>query len=64
MIAAGIPAAIAEQNAQAFSLIAAGEAEWLSDDIAKILGHPGRSFRQFAQDHAAAFSPSAEAGNA
>ena len=64
MIAAGIPAAIAEQNAQAFSLIAAGDAEWLSDDIAKILGHAGRSFQQFAQDHAAAFSPPAEAANA
>lgn len=64
MIAAGIPAAIAEQNAQAFSLIAAGDAEWLTDNIAKILGHPGRSFRQFAQDHAAAFSPPANAANA
>jgi uncharacterized protein YbjT (DUF2867 family) len=56
MIAAGVPAAIAEQNAQAFSLIAAGDAEWLSDDISEILGHPGRSFQQFAEDHADAFA--------
>jgi uncharacterized protein YbjT (DUF2867 family) len=57
MIAVGVPAPIAEQNAQAFSLIADGDGEWLSDDITKILGHPGRTFRQFAEDHATAFSP-------
>lgn len=56
MIAVGVPAAIAEQNAQAFSLIAAGDAEWLSDDTTKILGHPGRTFQQFAEDHATAFT--------
>ena len=55
MIAVGVPAAIAEQNAKAFSLIAAGDAEWLSDDTTKILGHPGRTFQQFAEDHATAF---------
>ena len=38
MIAAGIPAPIAEQNAQAFTLIATGDAEWLSDDAEKVLG--------------------------
>jgi uncharacterized protein YbjT (DUF2867 family) len=58
MTAAGIPAPIAEQNAQAFSLIATGDAEWLSDDTTKILGHPGRSFQQFADDHATAFTAS------
>ncbi len=56
MIAVGVPAPIAEQNAQAFSLIATGDAEWLSDDATKILGHPGRTFRQFAEDHATAFT--------
>ena len=56
MIAAGVPAPIAEQNAQAFSLIATGDAEWLSDDTTEILGHPGRTFRQFAEDHATAFT--------
>ena len=56
MVGAGVPAPIAEQNAQAFSLIATGDAEWLSDDITRVLGHPGRSFEQFARDHAAAFS--------
>ncbi|MGH3265414.1 MAG: NmrA family NAD(P)-binding protein [Trebonia sp.] len=64
MIAAGVPAAIAEQNAQAFSLIATGDAEWLSDDAAKILGHPARSFEQFARDHAAAFTPATQSAHA
>ncbi len=56
MISVGVPEPIAEQNAQAFSLIAAGDAEWLSDDINTILGHPGRSFEQFARDHTIAFT--------
>jgi uncharacterized protein YbjT (DUF2867 family) len=56
MTAAGVPDALAEQNAQAFSLIAAGDAEWLSGDVEKILGHPGRTFRQFARDYEPAFN--------
>ena len=64
MIAAGVPEPIAEQNAQAFSLIAAGDAEWLSGDIERILGHPGRTFAEFAHDHASAFKPRAAAQQA
>jgi uncharacterized protein YbjT (DUF2867 family) len=56
MITAGLPEPIAEQNAQAFSLIATGDAAWLSDDISTILGHVGRTFEQFARDHAATFT--------
>jgi len=56
MIRAGIPAAIAEMNAQAFALNADGDAEWVSDDVPSILGRPARSFRQFAADYAGAFS--------
>jgi uncharacterized protein YbjT (DUF2867 family) len=56
MIDAGIPAAIAEMNAHAVSLIADGDAAWLSDDVPTILGRPARSFEQFATDHAAAFT--------
>jgi uncharacterized protein YbjT (DUF2867 family) len=59
MIAAGVPEPIAEQNAQAFSLTAAGDAEWLSGDVERILGHPGRTFAEFAHDHASAFTPRA-----
>lgn len=56
MIGAGIPAPIAEMNAQAFSLSADGNAEWITDDVPSILGRPARSFEQFSADHAAAFA--------
>lgn len=56
MIRARIPEQIAELNAQAFSLIAPGDAEWLSEDIESILDRPARSFEQFAIDNAAALS--------
>ncbi|HEY5018378.1 MAG TPA: NmrA family NAD(P)-binding protein [Streptosporangiaceae bacterium] len=56
MIRAGVPAPVAEMNAQAFSLTADGGAEWVTDDVAAILGRPARAFRQFAADYATAFS--------
>jgi uncharacterized protein YbjT (DUF2867 family) len=56
MIRAGVPAPVAEMNAQAFSLTADGDAEWVTDDVPAILGRPARSFAQFAADHATAFS--------
>lgn len=56
MVAAGVPAPVAEMNAQAFSLIAEGDAAWLSDDVPTLLGRQARSFRQFATDHRSAFS--------
>jgi uncharacterized protein YbjT (DUF2867 family) len=56
MIRAGVPAPIAAMNAQAFSLTADGDAEWVTGDVPAILGRPARSFGQFAADHAAAFS--------
>ena len=55
MVAAGLPEPVAEMNAQAFSLIAAGDAAWLSQDIPALLGRPARSFAQFAADFAPAF---------
>jgi uncharacterized protein YbjT (DUF2867 family) len=57
MIRAGVPKKIAEMNAQAFSLIATGDAAWLSEDVPSLLGRPARSFEQFAADYAAAFRP-------
>jgi uncharacterized protein YbjT (DUF2867 family) len=56
MIRAGVPGQVAEMNAQAFSLIADGDAEWLSEDVTSLLGRSGRSFEQFATDYATAFS--------
>jgi hypothetical protein len=56
MVSAGVPEAIAEQNAQAFSLTAEGDAEWVSDDVQAILGRRARSYEQFTTDYAPAFS--------
>jgi len=56
MIRAGVPKLIAQQNAQAFSLTADGDAAWITDDVPAILSRPARPFEQFAADHAAAFS--------
>jgi uncharacterized protein YbjT (DUF2867 family) len=56
MIRAGVPGQIAQMNAQAFSMAAGGDAEWLTEDVPSLLGRPARSFQQFANDYAAAFS--------
>jgi uncharacterized protein YbjT (DUF2867 family) len=56
MIRAGVPAPVAEMTAQAFSLTADGDAEWVTDDVPAILGRPARSFGQFAADYATALS--------
>ena len=56
MIRAGVPAPIAEMNAQAFALTAGGDAEWITGDVPSLLGRPARSFWQFAADYAPAFS--------
>ena len=56
MIRAGVSEAIAEMNAQAFSLTAEGDADWVSDDVHTVLGRPARSYQQFATDYASAFS--------
>jgi uncharacterized protein YbjT (DUF2867 family) len=56
MINVGLPEAIAEMNAQAVTLFAQGDSDWITDDVPVILGRPARTFEQFAVDHAAAFS--------
>jgi len=56
MVGAGVPAPIAEMNAQAFSLTAEGDAEWVTDDVPSLLGRPARSFEHFAADYATNFS--------
>jgi len=56
MVGAGVPEQIAQMNAQAFSLAADGDAEWVSEDVPSLLGRPARSFEQFAHDYASAFS--------
>jgi uncharacterized protein YbjT (DUF2867 family) len=56
MIRAGVPEPIAEMNAQAFSMIADSDAEWVTEDVPSLVGRPARSFEQFAADYASAFS--------
>ncbi|WP_297600936.1 NmrA family NAD(P)-binding protein [Mycobacterium sp.] len=55
MIAVGVPEHIAEMNAQAISLFAEGDSDWITDDVPAILGRPARTFRQFVVDHVTAF---------
>ena len=55
MVNAGMPEQIAEMNAQAFSLSADGDAEWVTDDVPALLGRTAHSFTQFAADYTSAF---------
>jgi uncharacterized protein YbjT (DUF2867 family) len=55
MIQAGVPDAVATSNAQAFGLIAEGDAAWLSDDVESITGAAPRSLHAFIADYVAAF---------
>jgi hypothetical protein len=50
MIRAGVPEAVATSNAQAFGLIAEGDAAWLSDDVESITGTPPHSLHTFIAD--------------
>jgi uncharacterized protein YbjT (DUF2867 family) len=56
MIKAGVPEAVAVSNAQAFGLIADGDAAWLSDDVTTLTGTRPRDLRTFVADHLAAFA--------
>ncbi|MDN3359650.1 NmrA family NAD(P)-binding protein [Actinomadura sp. DC4] len=56
MIQAGVPEAVATSNAQAFGLIAEGDAAWLSEDVESITGTAPRTLRTFVADHVAAFT--------
>jgi uncharacterized protein YbjT (DUF2867 family) len=58
MISAGVPESVAEDNARALGLFANGDADYLTEDVAALLGRPARTFEQFVSDHAEAFSPS------
>lgn len=63
MIAAGLPEPIAQQNAQAFTLIATGDAEWLSDDVETISGTPAEASSnspRIMQPHSCAVSDGRE----
>ena len=42
MVQAGVPETVATSNAQAFGLIAEGDAAWLSDEVASLTGSAPR----------------------
>lgn len=56
MLQLGVPETVAAPHAQAFGLIAEGDAAWLSDDAESITGTAPRSLRAFIADHVAAFT--------
>jgi uncharacterized protein YbjT (DUF2867 family) len=56
MVDIGLPESLAAMNAQALALFADGDSDYVTDDVASILGRPARTFEQFATDHALAFS--------
>ncbi len=56
MIRAGLPEHVATSNAQAFGLIAQGDAAWITDDVLTITGRAPRSLHAFISDYAGAFA--------
>src|SRR6266478_8892758 len=57
MLDVGLPEKVAEDNARAIALMAEGDCDYVTGDVASLLGRPARSFEVFATDYAAAFSP-------
>jgi uncharacterized protein YbjT (DUF2867 family) len=56
MLNVGLPENVAEDNSRAVALMAEGDCDYVTNDVATIVGRPPRSFEQFASDYAAAFS--------
>ncbi len=55
MLQVGVPVAVAEFLILLFGAMRAGALEQTTDSVLALTGHEGRTFRQFAQDHAATF---------
>jgi uncharacterized protein YbjT (DUF2867 family) len=56
MIRAGVPDPVATSNAQAFGLIAEGDAAWTTDDVLTVTGNPPRDLHTFIREHVAHFA--------
>jgi uncharacterized protein YbjT (DUF2867 family) len=52
----GMPAPVARANAQALSLFAEGDSDWVTTDIHDLLGRPPVSFADFAAEHGGTFA--------
>lgn len=55
MTAAGMPEKLADMMNELYALGPAGHLAHVADTVETVTGHAPRSFRQFAEDHAAAF---------
>lgn len=55
MVQAGLPRAVAEDNARALELFAMGDSDWTSPDVASILHRPPASLARFLGEHAERF---------
>jgi len=56
MVDVGVPAPIAQMNAEAIALFAQGDSDWVTDDVMSITGRPPRTFDQFVTDNAEFFT--------
>jgi len=64
MLGVGMPRPVAEDTARAVALMAEGDCDYVTSDVADIIGRPPGSFEQFAKDYADAFAPAAVAPSA
>ncbi len=55
MTAAGMPEKLADMMNELYALGPAGHLAYVADTVERVTGHPPRSFRQFVENHAAAF---------
>jgi uncharacterized protein YbjT (DUF2867 family) len=55
MVALGLPAGVAADNARALALFATGDADYVTTDVPDLVGRPARTFAQFVTDHSDAF---------
>lgn len=51
-----MPDPIATSNAQAFALIAEGDAAWTTEDVLTVTGNPPRDLHSFISEHVAHFA--------
>ena len=56
MMAMGMTEALADAMNEVNAFAPAGHLAGVLDTVERVTGHPARSFRQFAQEHAASFS--------
>jgi uncharacterized protein YbjT (DUF2867 family) len=56
MMKLGLPEPVADDNARALLLMADGDCDYVTGDVAAILGRPARSFEQFISDYREVFS--------